>query len=214
MKILSLSGFVPEAIVDTIRFWNFSGERSISHYCGYASDYISNVLNDSTIDGAVYPKSCDSTRIITSYLKDSGKFLYQLNVPSYGVIGAEQFLEKSIIDYKDSVERHFELTITDDEVRQRATLVNERNTLINNLYTSIDSVSYSLYMRTIHDALMVPLESQCKVFEKEINQGKAYDSNKRVFIVGSSLTNVAIVDYIEKIGLKVVGDTLPVSPQS
>ena len=62
---------------EEIRFTGYTGERNIAHYCGYAADYISQVMNDRDIDGAVFPKTCDSTRTLTSYLSGSGKFCFQ-----------------------------------------------------------------------------------------------------------------------------------------
>ena len=73
MRILSLSGFVPEQICDVVRFTQYEGDYKISHYCGYVSDYISQVLNDASIDGAVFPKSCDSSRVISSYLSNKSE---------------------------------------------------------------------------------------------------------------------------------------------
>ena len=81
MKILSMSGFVPEQICDTVRFTGFDGNEKLSHYCGYAADFIAQVKEDSSIDGAVFPKSCDSSRSIGSYLEETGKFLYSMPVP-------------------------------------------------------------------------------------------------------------------------------------
>ena len=86
MKILSMSGLIPEHICDTVRFTQYTGDRNISHYCGYASDFISQVIQDDTIDGAVFPKSCDSTRILLSYLSDTEKFIHQINVPQIGSV--------------------------------------------------------------------------------------------------------------------------------
>ena len=80
MSILALSGHIPEYIGDIIRFTNYSGDRNIAQYCGYASDFISQVINDDSIDGAVYPRSCDSARIIGSYLEKSGKRFFQFNL--------------------------------------------------------------------------------------------------------------------------------------
>ena len=40
MRILALSGFVPEHICDIVRFTGFDGEYNIAQYCGYAADYM------------------------------------------------------------------------------------------------------------------------------------------------------------------------------
>ena len=107
MKILALSGFIPEQICDTIRFTHYTGDRNIAHYCGYASDYISQVLDDSGIDGAVFPKTCDSTRILQSYLAQSGKFCYQLAVPACRTQEAVSFFADRIRAYQEAVETYY-----------------------------------------------------------------------------------------------------------
>ena len=113
MKILALSGFVPEPICDTIRFTRYTGDRNISHYCGYASDFISQVLNDPAVDGAVFPKSCDSTRILPSYLAGTGKFCYQLAVPSRRTPEAVRYFADQIRAYQAAVEAHYGIRIDD-----------------------------------------------------------------------------------------------------
>lgn len=111
MKILSMSGFVPEQVCDTIRFTQYAGDRNIAHYCGYVSDFVSKVLQDESIDGAVYPKSCDSTRIMASYLSDNGKFLHQIGVTSYNTVGAIEYFANEIKRYKEAVEAYYGITL-------------------------------------------------------------------------------------------------------
>ena len=53
MKLLAMSGLIPEQICDVVRFTQYAGERNLPHYCGYASDFISQVMQDNRIDGAV-----------------------------------------------------------------------------------------------------------------------------------------------------------------
>ena len=107
MNILSFSGFIPEQICDTVRFISYRGEHRISHYCGYAADYISQVLQDNRYDGAVFPRSCDSSRVISSYLSDCGKFMYQLHIPARQDKLAVQFLAANIRTYQQAVEEHY-----------------------------------------------------------------------------------------------------------
>ena len=133
MKIISLSGFIPEEICDIIRFTGFQGEEKISHYCGYAADYISQALGDDSIDGAVFPKSCDSCRIMGSYLSNcKEKFLYQFGVPARQDAAAEAYLAAEIQQYHRAVERYYNVSITD--IPQRIQRINERNKMIVDLY--------------------------------------------------------------------------------
>ncbi len=68
MHILSLSTLIPEQICDTERFFGYEGKQRISHYCEYAAEFIARVLEDDTIDGAVFPRTCDSSRTLKNYI--------------------------------------------------------------------------------------------------------------------------------------------------
>ena len=205
MKILSLSGFVPEQVCDTVRFNQYTGDRNINHYCGYASDYISRVLQDDSVDGAVYPKSCDSTRIMTSYLSDCGKFLHQIGVVPYDTVGALEYYASEIRRYKESVEEHYGITIND--ILDRSEMINKRNECIRETYNNISEYCYSEYLKAIHDMLELPLKEQ----RWKLSGKRSSFSGKRVFIVGSFLSNIGVAEMIEMAGLSVAGDTLPES---
>lgn len=205
MRLLSLSGFVPEHICDTVRFTQFTGDRNISHYCGYASDFISQVLADNSINGAVYPRSCDSTRIISSYLQSSGKFFYQINVPSFNVSGSEEYFADSLRNYKEAIENYFGIRIED--IEERVHKVNSRNDIIRKAYNRLPEMSYSAYLFSIHEMLKKPLYEQ----NPEFGCSKKDTTDKTVYVVGSFLSNLDIVERIEQSGMTVVGDSLPES---
>lgn len=205
MKLLALSGFIPEQICDTVRFSQYSGERNISHYCGYASDFICQVLNDDRIDGAVYPKTCDSSRIITSYLEESKKFHYQLNVPARQDEDAICYFASELKRYKQAIETYYQIEISD--IEDRTEKINKRNLDWKRLYNALENVDYYAYLSMIHNNLKEPLSRQ-KTEEKYIKENT---SDKRVYLVGSYLSNLDIVQIIEQQGLKIVGDNLPES---
>lgn len=205
MKILSMSGFVPEAICDTVRFNGFKGDAGFSHYCTYASDYISQVLSDDTIDGAVFPKTCDSSRSISSYICESGKFVYPLAVPVVRSEDAISYYAYVIRDYKTAVEAHYGISISEDEIYDRFRMVEARNASINSLYESLaDGLSYSSYLNAIHENFTKPLAEQ-----KIETSGQS--AGIPVFLLGSYMTNAGIVDSAEKNGLRIIGDDLPES---
>lgn len=205
MKILSMSGFVPEAICDTVRFNGFKGDAGFSHYCTYASDYISQVLSDDTIDGAVFPKTCDSSRSISSYIGESEKFVYPLAVPVVRSYDAISYYAYVIRDYKTAVEAHYGISISEDEIYDRFRMVEARNASINSLYESLaDGLSYSSYINAIHENFTKPLAEQ-----KIETSGQS--AGIPVFLLGSYMTNAGIVDSAEKNGLRITGDDLPES---
>lgn len=204
MKILSMSGFVPEQICDTVRFAGFDGSGKLSHYCGYASDFISQVKEDASIDGAVLPKSCDSSRSIGSYLEDTGKFIYSLPVPAVRTEGSIAYFAEILKDYKAKIEQHYNVTISDDDVRTRHAAVTARDRRIAGAYGRLDGFSYGSYIREVHASLNAPFDFS----EDRIAGG---NDGKPVFLAGSFLAAAELADSIEKAGLKIVADDLPES---
>lgn len=211
MKLLSMSGLVPEQICDVVRYTGYTGytgERNIPHYCGYASDFISQVMYDEDFDGAVFPRSCDSSRIIKSYLSGSGKFLYQLNVPARQDKIAEEYFALEIEKYKKALEEHYQVSI--DNLAERTEAINERNKKIRQIYENIDSVLYSSYLKHIHEMLQKPLAEQVVQVSFE-SRNKADYSGGGVFLIGSFLSNYRVAEMIENSGMGIVGDNLPES---
>ena len=204
MKILSMSGFIPEYITDIVRFDGYVGNRSISHFCGYASDFISYINDGNKFDGVVFPKTCDSTRIMSSYVDDKKIFIHQINMPLNNGVDSLNYLAHEIERYKICLEKYFNITITD--ISDRIIKINERNANLLSLYNNLDKISYFDYLNQIHRLLRIPLNEQ-QVSSNLSNVCCA----KKGYIVGSFLCNTQIVDIIEKNGIKIVGDNLPES---
>lgn len=202
MNILSFSGFIPEQICDTVRFIQYAGNHKISHYCGYAADFISQVLSDSQIDGAVFPRTCDSSRVISSYLAESGKFIHQLHIPARQDMVAVSMLRDSIMTYQRAIETHYNVTISD--ISERIEIVNVRNRTIAELYESISEFSYSAYLDMLHKMLQKPLREQSVQSSLLASAG----SGKRIYLIGSLLSNPTVVAAIEHAGMVIVGDRL------
>lgn len=205
MRLLAMSGFVPEHICDIVRFTGYTGERNIAHYCGYANDFISQVINDYTIDGAVFPKSCDSSRVINSYIDEANKFSFQITVPARNDELAVNFFSKEIEKYKNAIEKYFKIEIAN--IEERIQRINERNRIIEKYYSSLENYSYTDYLSKIHSLLNRPLMEE----NIGISLNERINTGKRVFLVGSFLCNNVIAEKIEKNGFCVVGDNLPES---
>lgn len=202
MTILSFSGFIPEQICDTVRFICHTGKQSISHYCGYAADFISQVLEDPKIDGAVFPRSCDSSRVMTSYLNNCGKFIHKLHIPARQDAPAAQYLAAEIQRYQQAVEAYYSVTLSD--IPERAALVNERNQGLSKLYDELPGLSFSAYLDMLHKLLQTPLREQVVSDTLPPKPG----AGKRVYLVGSLLSSSAVAAAIERAGLAVAGDRL------
>ncbi len=201
MNILSFSGFIPEQICDTTRFIRYHGRQSISHYCGYAADFISCVLDDPQIDGCVFPRSCDSSRVMASYLDGCGKFVHRLHIPARRDEAALSYLAESIRRYRRAVEAHYGVEL--DDIPARAEMVNRRNRAVANLYEVLPSMSYSAYIRMLHELLQKPLREQSVPDDLPGGSG-----GRPVYLVGSPLCGEDVAELIENAGMKVAGDRL------
>ena len=110
-----------------------------------------------------------------------------------------------IRDYKTSVEAHYGISISEDEIYDRFRMVEARNASINSLYESLaDGLSYSSYLNAIHENFTKPLAEQ-KI------EASGQSAGIPVFLLGSYMTNAGIVDSAEKNGLRITGDDLPES---
>lgn len=206
MNILSFSGFIPEQICDTVRFTGYNGNNSITHYCAYASDYVAQVREDPAIDGAVYPRTCDSCRVMRSYLTGcEEKFQFSFHVPARQDMTALEFLASEIQIYKHAVEEHYQIQIND--VSERFLKTQKRNADGRKLYQELSEISYASYLHAIHEMLKSPLENQRLPFCLP----KKPDIKKHVYLVGSFLCDTEIAEQIERNGLAIIGDNLPES---
>ena len=201
MNILSFSGFIPEQICDTVRFLRYRGQRSVAHYCGYAADYISQVMDDPAIDGCVFPRTCDSARVMESYLAGSGKFVHRLHIPARRDSLAASYLAESVRAYQKAVEEHYGVTL--DDIPRRAELVNERNNAIARLYDALPEISFGAYIDMLHAMLQKPLVEQAVP-----DILPAGDGGKPVYLVGSTMCGKGSASAIEKAGMNIVGDRL------
>ncbi len=202
MRILSFSGLIPEQICDTVRFIRWQGDQTISHYCGYAADFISQVTNDSSIDGAVYPRTCDSSRSMTSYLDACSKFAHSLHIPSGQNASAIRYFAADIHLYQQAVEDYYGISITD--IPERIDMINARNQAIAKLYAHLPEFSFSAYLSMLHVLLQTPLREQ--TIPEDLPGRHA--GRKRIYLVGSLLSSSFIVEAMEQAGLSVVGDRL------
>ncbi len=208
MRILSLSSFVPEQICDTVRFLGYQGDAEIPHYCGYVADFVTQVRTDNTVDGAVFPRSCDSCRIISSYLGETGKFIHRIHIPARQDEAAVEYLAGELRAYRAAVEAHYGIRLED--MKDRIIKINERNHGIQRLYGKLGDIRYGKYLCGIHRMLSQPLSEQ--VIPEGLEKSKnAAGGGKNVYLVGSTLCSVDILETMEKCGLVVVGDNLPES---
>ena len=208
MKLLTLSNYVPEQIVDLVRFVNYNGIFRQSHFCKYIQDFTAMVLEDDSINGAVIPSSCDSVRSAADLLAESGKFIYQLKHPlglGKNDERSQIYFAQSIETYKENVASHFNITIDKDIVAERTVELRERGKYLRDVYIQSQGLCYSEYISQINIMLSHRLTDWKKYAPAPKN---SILSGKRVYVIGPFLESVDMLCQIEKAGLQIVGDNL------
>jgi benzoyl-CoA reductase/2-hydroxyglutaryl-CoA dehydratase subunit BcrC/BadD/HgdB len=210
MKLISFSNFIPEQIADTVRFVTHQGNFRQANYCKYVQDFISCIAEDTSVDGAVFPNSCDSARSALDYSAHSlstSKYLYQLKHPTVSGSEAVRYFSHSIEQYKESVESYFKTEISAHLIMERTDMLRKRGQYLYALYENIGNISYGEYITQINTLLSHPVSEWEKYKPTDISPMPA-QGRKRVYVVGPFLTNTAVLMQMERSGLKVAGDNL------
>lgn len=207
MKILGLSNFIPEHICDIEHFWGNDQAQDISHFCRYVSEYIARAKMEQDVDGLVFPKSCDSSRIIANYLSDTDKFLYQLTIPSHCDTDTIVYMANQLQLFQEKVERYYGIKI--DNISERITNIENRNEQLKKVYDSLDEYTYESYIKFIHNIMNQSLNQEVEIDYNQLE--KKEKASKKVFLIGSTLCNLELIKTIEEMDLSIVGDNLPES---
>jgi benzoyl-CoA reductase/2-hydroxyglutaryl-CoA dehydratase subunit BcrC/BadD/HgdB len=203
-EILTLSNYIPEEVIDLQRFITYQGSVRINNFCTYVQNFMSRIIDDPGIHGAIIPNSCDSVRIARDYLAEySDKFLFQLKHPLHDDANAVSYLSSEIVRMKDAISRHFDLTIGEDAIRDRMTEIDGRNRFLKRVYEHIEEISYHDYLRAVIGCLSARLADWKKHLDMQFGpSGKG----ARVYLVGPFFCDLGIVRAIEKFGLTIAGD--------
>lgn len=206
LNILALSNFIPEEIIDVKRFESYKGNIRIENFCTYAQNFVSRVIEDDSVDGAVVPNSCDSIRMAADYIRENtGKFVYQIKHPL--IFSSESILEYAdeIIKYKSSIEKHFNISISREFMQDRIEKLDKKYLFIKGMYDSLNSISYYDYIKALNKSFTEPLNNWEDIFRTEYRKT---DNSVKVFIIGPFLSDISIIQKIEEFGGNIVGDDL------
>lgn len=205
-NILYLSNYVPEEIVDLLRFNVFEPVLRIDNFCTYVLNFISRVIHDDNIDGGVIPNSCDSIRAARELTTNrTDKFIHQIKHPIIFSGDSLQHYASEIRFFKNHYESYFNTAITENEIKKRIRMLEERSCFIRKLYGDLWRISYYSYLEALNTSLASPLEEWK---EKLDIHYPACRGKKRLFLVGPYLGDLSIIRTIEENNGNIVGDDL------
>ncbi|MBA7594506.1 Benzoyl-CoA reductase subunit C [subsurface metagenome] len=175
------------------------------------------------LDGLVAAFSCDHIRRMFDVWR-YGKietaqppfYLRFLSVPFTADDAAVEWLAAELERFKWSLEKHFQMTITDDDLRESIKAYNEKRRLLKSLYElrkkESPPVTGAEVLRIVIASTAMPVEEFNQLMKKmldEVNGRDGFsDYRARLMLAGGELENPAYIEVIEELGGLVVIDYL------
>ena len=173
------------------------------------------------LDGLVALFSCDHIRRLFDVWR-YGKiefpyspfYLQFLSVPFKTDDTAVEWMANEILRFKRSLEDHFQVTITDDALRQSIKTYNERRNLLKRLYDlrkkEAPPITGAEVLSAIIASTAMPMDEFNQLMKQLLDevggQDGASDYKARLMLVGGELEDPGYVKFIEDLGGLVVTD--------
>ena len=170
------------------------------------------------LDGLVSTYNCDGTRRLADVWRGniSIPVIHVLSTPRKFTERAKEFFALDIGDFKEKLEKQFQIKITDKSLSQAIETYNHTRNLLEKLYdlrkNDNPSLSGSEMMEIMNAAVRMPRDSFNSLLEnlgEELEAGnRSLPANKRLMILGNILNNVEFIRETEALGATVVVDGL------
>jgi len=168
------------------------------------------------LDGAVWVNGCDHIRRCYDNWKAKHPFpfMYMLPVPHKIFPDGRQWYKEEVVNFKEAVEAHFDVTITDDKIADACRVYNETRSLLKKLYDKRTEDAPGLtgsQMNTILSAsVSMPKPEFNRLLEQvledaETGQGGS-NRKTRLMVAGSIMDDQGFIENIEDMGAVVVTD--------
>jgi benzoyl-CoA reductase subunit C len=176
------------------------------------------------LDGAIISNGCDSMRRLEECWRKAGEdypgtlpaYYAYFSVPHKAVDYSIQYYRDELLELKESLEKHFKVTITASSLEKSIKLYNESRLLLQKL----DLLRYQKQVRiTGADALAIliaghaiPREDYVRILTEVIatleKAPGVSDNKKHLMLIGSATDDVDFIKVIEDAGTVVVADTV------
>ena len=197
--------------------------------CTFARCCLENALSGryGFLDGAVFVNGCDHIRRAYDNWKAHEKarpFMYILPVPHLMSEEATDWYREEVLSFKQSVENHFNVRISDERLSEAVATYNETRRLVRGLYDLQAGESPPLtgaqMLKVLSAATRMPRDRFNQILADLLEEAaKAEgdgdgDGKLRLLLVGSMMDDVDLVENVEDLGAIVVADTLCIGSRS
>ena len=188
--------------------------------CTFAKCCLEHALGDkfAFLDGLVSMNSCDHVRRLYDIwrLKSPVPFMHFLSVPHLTHKRAINWYRDELAIFRDAIERHFEVSVTQDNLAHAIALYNRTRSLLRQLSDmlkkDIPPITGREYLSIVLAGFSIPKEQYNQLLEelmKEIKGRKPDVRYKtRLLLMGSAFDDSNFAQVIEESGGLIAADTL------
>lgn len=219
-EIIHAAGVIPVRIRGATENIELADAHLPTYCCSYIRSALDQALKGrySYLDGTVFPKTCDMTRVLPSIWKRNIKVPYQyfLPVPGKSTDEAVEFLVPELRLFRESLEGYLGQPITDEALKQAIGVYNENRTLVDEVYklalSDAPPISGSQMYGILLAGLIMPKEEHNAMLRRLLGNVPTPVPNRggrmRLMVAGSTFENIELLQLIEDCGGDVVIDDL------
>jgi len=186
--------------------------------CPFARYLLDSVLSGKLdfLDGAIGYNSCDHVRRMFDNwrLRYEPAFYHFLSIPHRTDELAMNWFKKEITNFKEHIESHFKITISDENLTNAIKVYNKTRDLLQSIYDlrkrdapPIKGTDVAAIMTAAMSMPKDELNIQLDKLLEELEGKEGYGDLPRLMIVGSLVDNPEYVRIIEDLGALVVTDS-------
>ncbi|NMB35138.1 MAG: 2-hydroxyacyl-CoA dehydratase [Firmicutes bacterium] len=220
-ELIHAAGFFPYGISGGRARMEFADAHLQSWTCSFVRSSLSLALEGKLdfLDGLIIPQTCDTTRNVSGIWQHANPlpFLQEYRLPrQVDRPSARNYLIYELNRLKEELEKFSGRKITEEKIKESIALYNDNRNLLARLFVLHEQNPAAISNRELYTiieaALLMPVEILNKylngLIEALENEEAAPKSKIRLFISGTLLEPLEILDFIDENGGLVVGDDL------
>jgi len=219
-EIISAAGIIPVRIRGSSDNVELADTHLPTFCCGFVRTSLDQALKGKYhyLDGVVFPKSCDMTRVLPSIwrLNIQLPYMYYIPVPGKRTDEAVEFLIQELDLFKKSIEDFTGQKISEEALKAAIRIYNEHRSLVAQIYklalNDNPPLSGVEMFGIIMSSLIMPKEQHTIMLKELLNtipaKIHAADGKVRLMLAGNTFENIGVVQAIEESGGQIVIDDL------
>ncbi|MFX0081672.1 MAG: 2-hydroxyacyl-CoA dehydratase subunit D [Candidatus Hodarchaeota archaeon] len=170
------------------------------------------------LDGIVSCNCCDQIRRLYDNIRYKAPlpFHYIMGIPGYVSNTTLEWFKHEIVRFKESLEKHFDIVISDEKLRKAIEIYNKSRTLLKELYMlrkqDKPPISGTEMNTIISGGVSIPREQFNELLTQKLKESEGKegisDYKARIMVIGSMLDEPEYMKTIEDLGGLVVTDSL------